>query len=472
MRVLFCSSEVVPFAKTGGLADVAGALPLALEKNGIELAITMPKYKSIQDDKFNIRETKIKSIYYTKIGKNIAVYFIDNKKYFDRDGLYGTKESDFPDNLERFSFYCKTTLDLLKQINFDADIIHCNDWQAALIPLYLKALYKNEEFYKKIKTILTIHNIGYQGLFSKDEFSKLGLSFDLFNIDGLEFYDKVNFLKGGMIFSDFITTVSPTYSKEIQTKEFGCGLEGVLSNRKDSLFGIINGLDYDLWDPSKDKLIFKQYSPDSLEDKHVNKIELQKRCKLSQDKSVPLFGFIGRLAEQKGLDILAEAIKKIAKSNIQIVILGTGDMKYHKILENIGRKFSKTVSVTLGFDNALAHQIYAGSDCFLMPSRYEPCGLGQMISMKYASIPIAFRTGGLADTIVNFHSSSKGEGNGFIFDDYSAKSLLKTMKTAISFYKAKKVWRELLNRALMNNFSWDESARQYIELYKRCLSLV
>ena len=319
-----------------------------------------------------------------------------------------------------------------------------------------------------MKTILTIHNIAYQGLFSKDEFSRLGLSNDLFSIDGLEFYDKINFLKGGMIFSDFITTVSPTYSKEIQTKEFGAGLEGVLSKRRDSLLGIINGLDYNLWDPLKDKLIFKQYSADSLNDKYVNKYELQKKCKLPQDKSIPMFGFVGRLAEQKGIDILSAAIKEIAKSNVQLVILGTGDMKYHRILEDIANKFPKTVSVTLGFDNALAHQIYAGSDFFLMPSRYEPCGLGQMISMKYATIPIGYTTGGLADTIINF-DPIKNKGNGFLFDSYSTESLLEIMRKAISFYKDKKTWSGLLNRALMSKFSWDESAKQHIKLYERCL---
>ena len=471
MKVLFCSSEVVPFAKTGGLADVAGALPLALETRGIELAIAMPKYKSIQDDKFNIRKTDVDSVYYTNLGKNITVYFIEDKRYFDRDGLYGNKDGDFLDNLERFSSYCRVSLDLLKKLNFKVDIIHCNDWQTALIQVYLKTLYKDKAFYKKMKTILTIHNIAYQGLFSKEEFSKLGINNNLFNMNGLEFYGKVNLLKGGINFSDFITTVSPTYSNEIQIKEFGCGLEGVLSNRKDSLFGIINGLDYRLWDPSKDKLIFKQYCSDSLKDKYINKIELQKKCKLHQDKSIPLFGFVGRLAEQKGIDILTEAIKEIANSNIQMVILGTGDMKYHQILEDIAKKFPKTISVTLGFDNALAHQIYAGSDFFLMPSRYEPCGLGQMISMKYASIPIAYKTGGLRDTIIDF-DPLEDRGNGFLFDNYSAESLLKVMKIAIYFYKDKKIHGGLLNRALMSNFSWSESAKQYIELYKRCLSLV
>jgi len=470
MKVLFCSSEVVPFAKTGGLADVAGALPLALENKGVEVAIAMPKYKTISDDKFNIKKTDIDSVYQAKIGKNIAVYFIDNKKYFDRRGLYGDENGDFPDNLERFSFYCKTSLDLLKKINFKADIIHCNDWHAALIPVFLKILYKKEQFYKKIKTILTIHNIGYQGLFLKEEFGKLGISREFFSIDGLEFFGKINCLKGGMIFSDFITTVSPTYSKEIQTEEFGCGLEGVLSKRRGSVFGIINGLDYSLWDPSRDNLIFKKYSLKSLKDKYINKTQLQKKCKLPQDESIPLFGFVGRLAEQKGIDILSEVIEKIARLDMQTVILGTGDIRYHKILTDLTIKFPKIISVVLEFDNALAHQIYAGSDFFLLPSRYEPCGLGQMISMKYASIPVARRTGGLVDTIVDFDPLDNS-GSGFIFDSYSAESLLKAIKTATYFYRDKKIWKGLLNRALKSDFPWDESAKQYTELYNRCLSL-
>ncbi len=469
MKILFCSSEIVPFAKTGGLADVAGALPLALEKLGQEVAVVMPKYKSISEDKFGIKKVN-KDIYAAKIGKNINIYFIENKKFFDRDGLYGEKTGDYPDNLERFSYFSLRTLELLRQINFSADIIHCNDWQSALIPVYLKALYKGQPFYKEMKSVLTVHNLAYQGAFDKKEYPKLGLGWEYFTVETLEFYDKINILKGGLAFADIITTVSQAYSKEIQTKEFGCGLEGLLTKRKDSLFGIINGLDYNLWDPAKDKMIFKNYSPQNLEDKYINKAGLQKECGLSLSPNSALIGFVGRLAEQKGLDILAAAMEEITKLDLQMVFLGTGDVKYHLLLQDIAKQFPKNISLHLKFDDALAHKIYAGCDMFLMPSRYEPCGLGQMISLKYATLPVVFKTGGLADTIVDFDPLT-AEGNGFVFDYYHQDDLLKAIKFALYFYKDKAIWNKLLKRSVKYDFSWAESAKKYLNLYKKCLSL-
>ncbi len=477
MKILFCSSEVVPFAKTGGLADVAGALPLALEELGLEVAVVMPKYKSIQAEKFNIKKIS-EDIYSAKIGKNICVYFLENKKFFDRDGLYGDKAGDYPDNLERFSYFSLRTLELMKEINFSAaggsasggkaDIIHCNDWQTSLIPVYLKTIYKDKPFFKDMKTVLTVHNLAYQGLFDKKEYPELGLDWEYFTIDSLEFYDKINILKGGLALSDIITTVSETYSREIQTKEFGCGLDGFLAKRKDSIFGIINGLDYNLWDPAKDKMIFKTYSAENLEDKYVNKSALQKECGLDVNPNVPLIGLVGRLAEQKGLDILAAVMEKIAKLNLQMVFLGTGDVKYHLILQDIAKRYPKNISVHIKFDDTLAHKIYAGCDMFLMPSRYEPCGLGQMISLKYATIPVVFKTGGLADTIIDFDPLTE-EGNGFVFDYYHKDDLLKTIKLAIYFYKDKAVWNKLLRRSVAYDFSWKESAKKYLNLYKKCL---
>jgi starch synthase len=468
MKILFCSSEIVPFAKTGGLADVAGALPLALEGLGQEVAVVMPKYKSISEEKFGLKKIE-KDVYFTKIGKNICVYFLENKKYFERDGLYGEKTGDYPDNLERFAFFSLRTLELIRQINFHPDIVHCNDWQTSLIPIYLKTLYKDKPFFKDMKTVLTVHNLAYQGLFDKKEYSKLGIDWKYFTMDGLEFYEKINVLKGGLIFSDVVTTVSETYSKEIQTKEFGCGLEGLLAERKDSVFGIINGLDYNVWDPAKDKMIFKTYSPENMDGKYINKAGLQKECGLEVNPKPPLIGLVGRLAEQKGLDILSGAIEQIAKLDLQMVFLGTGDIKYHLILQDIAKRYPKNISVNIKFDDTLAHKIYAASDMFLMPSRYEPCGLGQMISLRYATIPIVFKTGGLADTIVDFDPITY-EGNGFVFDYYHKDDLLKTIKTAIYFYKDKAIWNKLLKRSVKYNFSWLESAKKYVNLYKKCSS--
>lgn len=461
MKIVMCASEVVPFAKTGGLADVAGALPLALEKEKQEVIVIMPGYKGTQNLKFKTQNSK-EDISYAVIGDNIKVYFVENERYFSRDALYGDKSGDYKDNLERFSYYSRKALQLLKEINFKPDIIHVHDWQASLVPVYLKTLYRNDDFYRDTRTVLTIHNIGYQGLFPKEEFPKLGLDWSLFNIEGMEFYDKINLLKGGMVFADMINTVSPTYSNEIQTKEFGFGLEGILSKRRDCLFGILNGLDYSIWNPQTDKFIARQFSLSDLKHKAENKQDLQKICKLPVEKDIPLFGIVSRLAEQKGFDIFAEGLKEICKMNLQLVILGTGDLKYHLLLEEAVRNYPRVISLNLKFDDPLAHKIYAGSDIFLMPSKYEPCGLGQLISLKYGTIPLVFKTGGLADTVT--------QDNGFVFDKYTKVDLLDTLKKAIREFQNKNSWVRLMQRAMSGDFSWEESARQYIKLYGKAKS--
>ncbi len=457
MKIAICAAEVVPFAKTGGLADVCGALPLALEEQNQEVIIIMPRYKAIQDSKFTITRLK-DDISYSVIGKNIKVYFIENDKYFFRDSLYVDKFGDYKDNLERFSYFCKRALSLLKEINYKADVIHIHDWQASLVPVYLKNLYKSDAFYQDMRTILTIHNIGYQGLFPKEEFPKLGLAWSLFGIEGLEFYGKINFLKAGMEFSDIINTVSPTYSKEIQTKEFGFGLEGVLGKRRNSLFGILNGLDYNIWNPQTDKFIAKNFSVKDITNKSKDKEDLQKFCKLPVKKNIPLLGMVSRLVQHKGFDILSVGIEKICKMDLQIVILGTGDLKYHQFLTKIMKKYPKVISLHLKFDDPLAHKIYAGSDIFLMPSQYEPCGLGQLISLRYGTIPLVFKTGGLADTV--------NKDNGFVFDKYSKEELIKTIDAAIKAFQDKLAWNQLVQRALECDFSWGKSAKQYIKLYE------
>ncbi|HPL82750.1 MAG TPA: glycogen/starch synthase, partial [Candidatus Omnitrophota bacterium] len=337
MKIAICASEVVPFAKTGGLADVAGALPLALEKEGQEVIIVLPRYKAVAGAKFGLKRLNSR-VSYCVIGKNIKVYFIENDKYFKREGLYGDKHGDHKDNLERFAYYCRATLNLFKEIKFRPDIIHCHDWQASLIPIYLKTAYANDEFYAKARSLLTVHNIGYQGIFPKEEFPKLELDWSLFDVNGLEYYGRINILKGGLIFADLINTVSPTYAKEIETEEFGFGLEGVLKERKSSVFGILNGLDYDIWNPQSDKFIAYNFSVSENSGKGKNKATLQAACNLPQVKDVPLFGIVSRLAEQKGFDILAEGIDEICKLSIQLVILGTGEIRYHKILEKIAKK--------------------------------------------------------------------------------------------------------------------------------------
>ncbi|MFH0771837.1 MAG: glycogen synthase GlgA [Candidatus Omnitrophota bacterium] len=457
LKVLFVSSEVSPFSKTGGLADVSGSLPLALHRLGVDVRVVTPRYKCVKTFGNEAR-----------LNDSVPVYFIENERYFMRDGLYGGKDGDYEDNFERFIFFSNSLLGMLKDIDFKPDIVHCNDWQTGLIPVYLKEIFGSDPFYKKIKTVFTVHNIGYQGIFPKEEFYKIGLSWDYFTMRGLEFYDAVNLLKGGLVFSDFITTVSPTYAKEIQTPEFAYGLEGVLLEKKDSLLGIINGIDYNEWNPSKDKELKFHFSATKLEGKYKNKLALQREMGLETDIDIPLIGIISRLADQKGLDLIAKIIRPVLKQGAQFIILGTGDEKYHILFDRMSGKFRKKVSVNLRFDALLAKKIYAGADMFLMPSRYEPCGLGQIISLRYGTIPIARKTGGLADTITAYDPVGFS-GNGFIFERYASADLLKTISNALNMYKQKKVWAKLVSNAMRCDFSWDASAAKYLELYKEIL---
>ncbi len=458
LKVLMVSSEVVPFSKTGGLADVVGSLPLAIDKLGVDIRVVTPRYKSVK-------------IYgnEARLDDDVPVYFIEDEGYFMRDNLYGDKAGDYPDNLERFAFFSKKVLEILKDLDFKPDIIHCNDWQTALIPAYLKTILKDDPFYAGIKTVFTIHNIGYQGLFPKEEFPETGLGWDLFSIDGLEFYGKVNILKGGLVFSDIITTVSPTYAREIQTKEFGYGLDGVLAQRKDLIFGIVNGVDYDEWNPSRDKELQYHFSPTKIDGKDKEKIALQREGGLKEDVNAPLIGIISRLADQKGLDIISQIIEPLLDMKVQLILLGTGDEKYHILFERMKRKHPKKASIHLKFDAVLAKKIYAGSDMFLMPSRYEPCGLGQLISLRYGTIPIVRKTGGLADTIIEYNPKT-GEGNGFVFERYDADELFGTIRRAVDLYKDKGTWRKLVLKAMKCDFSWEGSAKKYIELYKKIKS--
>ncbi len=461
MKVMFCVSEMAPFVKTGGLADVAGALPLALEKLAVDVRVVMPRYKESAMPAGR-RVTSISSdIDIAHIGKNIRVYLIKNDKYFNREGLYGDARGDYPDNLERFSFYCRRALEALKEINFRPDIIHCHDWQSALIPVYLKNKYHKDSFYARAKTLFTIHNLAYQGLFGREEYPKLGLDWSLFSMEGLEFYGKINILKGGLLSSDLLATVSRAYAREIQTKEFGCGLEGVLKKRKDGLFGILNGLDNDYWNPQDDRYLYKCYSAKELEGKYLNKRMLQKECGLQEAGDIPLCGIVGRLASQKGFDLIARSIKDLV-GRAQIIVLGTGDVKYQNLLRDIAKKFPNRVSVSIRFDEPLAHKIYAGADIFLMPSRYEPCGLGQMIALRYGTIPLVFKTGGLADTV--------DKDNGFVFERYSREAFIETFRQAIAVYKNKTVWKKLVKNAFTCNFSWDAPAKKYVALYEKLIS--
>jgi len=455
LKVLLASSEVVPFAKTGGLADVAGSLPLALGELGVDIRVIMPKYASV----------KVKGNYAT-IGKGVKVYFVENEDWFDRKELYGDKFGDYRDNLDRFAFFSKSILERCQEEDFSPDIIHCNDWQTALVPAYLNTTHKYEPFFSKTHALFTIHNLAYQGLFPKDEFPKTGLDQALFNINYFEFYDKVNLMKAGIVYSDAISTVSPTYAKEILTKEFGCGLEGVLKRRQDILSGILNGIDYKAWNPETDSRIFRKYSAEDIDGKYVNKEMLQKEAALKVDRDIPMIGIISRLADQKGLDLVAKIIDDLLNMKVQFILLGTGDNRYHVLFEKMAKAHPKNTSINLKFDATLAQKIYAGCDLFLIPSRYEPCGLGQMISFKYGTIPVVRQTGGLKDSVREFDLKT-GAGSGFTFTDYKPEALFGAIKKALSIYQNKDAWNSLVKSVMGLDFSWKASAKEYIKLYRK-----
>ncbi len=465
MKIVFFSSEAVPFAKTGGMADVCGALPLALEKFGIKVTLIMPAYKTVRlKDKPFERFTE--GVLTAGVGQGIRVYFIEHP-LFERDGLYGDPKGDYPDNLERFEFYCRRALALLKELNSPVDIAHCHDWQASLIAPYLKFLSAEDPFFKDAKTIMTIHNLAYQGIFPKEKFLKLRLDASLFDLQGFEFYGQVNLLKGGIIFSDVVTTVSPTYAQEIKTRELGCGLEGILSQKKNRVWGILNGLDQNFWDPQHDPFLVAPYSGKSFQDKSINKKHLQKEFGLPQGDQ-PLLGFVARLSHQKGLDLIFKVIDQIVKMDIQMVFLGVGEQRYHQALEEIARLFPQKIAIRLNFDEPLAHRIYAGADIFLMPSRYEPCGLSQMISLRYGTIPLAYKTGGLADTVFPFDSPD-GRGNGFVFEEYTSQAFMTALQRAVGVFHNQEVFDRLVQKAFTHDFSWEKSAREYQKVYESLL---
>lgn len=464
MKIVFCSSEVIPFAKTGGLADVCGTLPLALEQLGLELSIMLPGYGVIDRKKYGFEKLSY-DLSRATIGKNLKVYLLEHAGFYARPGLYGNLGSDYPDNLQRFNFFCRRSVELLKDIEPRVDIVHCHDWQTGLIPAYLKTVFSSDPYYRSIKTIFSLHNLAYQGLFSYEEYKKLPFGDKVFP-QIFEFYGKANLLKAGIVASDEVTTVSPQYAKEIYTKQFGCGLEGVLAARKKTIVGILNGIDYNEWDASKDRMIAFPYSPADLSGKAKNKAELQKIFKLPQRGNVPLFGFVNRLSHQKGIDLLKEVMPELMKLDVQLVFLGLGEEKYHHILNTWHAQYPQKISVELAFSEPDAHEVYAGSDIFLMPSNYEPCGLSQMIALRYGTVPLVFRTGGLVDTVVPHDQ----DGNGFVFSQYTAKAFLQILKEAVKVYHEPNNFRRLIQRGFESNFSWDTSAQQYKTLYEQCLT--
>ncbi|MBU0672950.1 MAG: glycogen synthase [Candidatus Margulisbacteria bacterium] len=429
MKILFVASEVVPFAKTGGLADVAGALPKAIKKLGHDIRIFMLRYKCVDP----------------KQDFPVKVYFYENPRFASRDELYCINGKDYPDNYEVFLGFCQAALPLLKNLDWRPDIIHCNDWQSGPVIQYLCEQRKSDNFFLRTAAVYSTHNIAYQGSFPGKE------------ID--------NFAKAGFACADVINTVSPTYAQEIQTEEYGAGLEELLKQRSKDLYGVLNGVDYEIWNPATDKNLVKRYSRMTLSLKINNKAPLQQSMGLPIDEKTPLIGIVSRLDVLKGFDIIAEAIEGLVQLDCQLCLLGAGDPKYHELFKDLRRQHPDKIGVKLGFDAALAEQIYAGSDMFLMPSKYEPCGLGQLISFKYGTIPIVRKTGGLADTV---HDSK----DGFVFEEYTGQALLAAIRRAIEAYQDKATWKKMQEQVMAYDYSWDASAKKYISLYTKALDKV
>jgi starch synthase len=478
LRVLFVASEAVPFAKTGGLGDVVGALPAVLKDLGAEVKVLLPYYGMIkqgalpttclaEDLEAGLGPLRLAFNLMTPVSPEYPYYFVERDEFFERSQLYGTPRGDYFDNLERFAFFSSTVLPVCEALAFKPDVIHVHDWQASLVPVYLKHRWAEADYLRDTRCVLTIHNLAYQGLFAGDKFPLLGLDWSLFSINGLEYYDQVNLLKGGILFADAVTTVSPNYSREIQTPEFGYGLEGVLRTRAGALFGILNGVDYREWNPETDRLIPAAFSRRDLSGKAKDKEALMDAFGLAKDRpGAPILGMISRLADQKGFDLVAEVLPELMARDVRVVILGTGEEKYHRWLKAEAPKYPGKLGAKIAFNNGLAHLIEAGADMFLMPSRFEPCGLNQMYSLKYGTIPIVRATGGLADTVVQV-DPAKGAGTGFLFSDYTPEAFAKAIFTALAAYEDQKLWRKIVQNAMKQDFSWKVSAQAYLDLYKR-----
>ena len=473
MKILFASSEAAPFVKTGGLGEVVGSLFKALKKNGLDVRIILPKYDSIPVE--YKKNTILKKKLTVPVGwrqqycgvekvKYKPIYLLDNEYYFKRDNLYG-----YYDEAERYAFFCRAVLEALPYLEFTPDIIHCHDWHTGVISVFLKSHYQDNEYYNNMRTVFTIHNLKYQGIFPREVlYDLLSLGDGYFNIDALEFFGNVNFMKGGIVFSDVITTVSPSYAEEIQTPYFGEGLDGILRVHKKKLHGILNGIDYKEYNPASDKHIWVKYNSNSIQKKAQNKLKLQQELNLLQSEDTPLIAVVSRLVEQKGIDLIQCVFNEIMDMDVQMVILGTGEARYEEFFRWMAQRYPEKLSINILFDNALAHKIYAAADLLLMPSRFEPCGISQMVALRYGCLPIVRETGGLKDTIIPYNEYT-GEGNGFSFRNYNAHDMLYTIRRAVGFFSKKEVWFKIVKNAMATDCSWDKPALEYMKLYEKLL---
>jgi len=478
IKIWFASSEVAPFAKTGGLADVAGSLPKALKKLGADVRVVLPKYRQIPQEYVErmtfLGHTTVDLTWrkqycgvFSLEHEGVTFYFLDNEYYFFRDWYYG-----MGDDGERFAFFSKAILEVLPLIGFKPDIIHLNDWQTGLVSVLLDAHYRDYRengFYKKIHTVFTIHNLKYQGVFPKQMMNEvIGLDWKYFHPDGVEFYDHINFMKAGLAYSTVLTTVSKTYAEEIKYDFFGENLQGLIRKRASDLYGIVNGIDYERNNPETDGRLYRTYSVNHLEGKYENKRRLQEDLGLEVKADTPVIGIISRLIDQKGFDLIAYMMPELMEMDIQLVVLGTGDRRYEDLFRWAQSQYPRRVSANICYDSVLAQRIYAGSDMFLMPSLYEPCGLSQLFSMRYGTVPIVRETGGLKDTVVPYNRYT-GEGTGFTFANYNAHEMKDAVARAIQVYRDKEKWSKLVKACMSQDFSWDHSAREYMQLYRMIL---
>ena len=475
MKILFVASESVPFVKTGGLADVVGALAPVLAKQGHDVRVIIPLFSAIPQEWTSRTEHLVD--FEVQLGwrrqycgieslkkDGVTWYFIDNKYYFGRPYIYGMGGDEY----ERFGFFCRGVLNTLPLIGFQPDVIHAHDWQSGMVPALLKIQYAHLPFYSKIRTIFTIHNLQYQGIFGIREVQDvLGLGDSLWTDDKLECYGCANFMKAALVYSDLITTVSPSYAEEIQTAYYGERLDGLLRARKADLFGVLNGIDIEDYNPATDTRIASSYTSEDLSGKAACKHALQENLGLNVDPEVPVIGMVGRLSNQKGLDLVDYVISDIMRQDVQLVVLGMGEGRYFNLFSWAEGEYKGRVAARFTMDHALAHQIYAGCDMFLMPSQFEPCGLSQMIALRYGTLPVVRETGGLRDTVLSYNENS-GEGNGFTFFNYNAHDMLHTIERAVKYYREQpEIWHMLQKRGMTGDYSWNHSAGEYLKLYER-----
>jgi starch synthase len=476
MKILFIASEGLPYSKTGGLADVVGALPKALAEMGHEVAVLLPRYRGNKITSILVSSVTVTlgdKLRFPAIGEGPAVagvryFFVDDRGFFDREQLYGEKGADYPDNAERFTEFSRVAIEFMKRV-WLPDVIHCHDWQTALVPVLLRTQHAEDPVVRGLPVVFTIHNIGYQGIFPQTVMRTIGLPDTFFTMDRLEFYGRVNFLKGGLLYADYLTTVSRRYAQEIQTPEFGNGLEGVIRGRSDRLLGILNGVDYSVWSPEVDTFIAQNYSVHNLEAKKADKKDLLQQFKLPADKPEclerPVVGIVSRFADQKGFDLIARIAGDLMKENLTLVALGTGQPDYEKLFKDMAEKYPGRVGVKIGYDNPLAHKIEAGADIFLMPSRYEPCGLNQIYSLRYGTVPVVRATGGLDDTVQNYDPKTH-HGTGFKFEAYDGRALLDSLRAALKLQRDAKSWQLVQKNGMAKDFSWKASAAAYVTLYE------